>query len=302
MQPWQRKAVLDGLKSFIPLQRPLRAAYRALKPYQTNSDNDACLIADAVNQIKQLHELGYSVEGKSVVEIGTGWKPVLPLIYNMCGAAKITTVDQERLLDAHTFRSAIDFVTSSTSITKGLNGAIKVPHLGSARGHGLELESLLKDYLIDYRAPFRFQDLATNSADLIVSRDVLEHVPEDLLWTIFQESQRILRPGGLLCHTIDVSDHWEHKDKSISKVNFLRYEGPLWGLAGLNPQNFQNRLRRSEYVAMLERVGFRVLMATGAPDQSSMDALRSMELCRRYAELPHEELAVLYTTIIAKAD
>ena len=41
------------------------------------------------------------------------------------------------------------------------------------------------------------------------------------------ESYRLLTPGGLACHYVDNSDRWEHSDKSISQVDFLRFSGSL---------------------------------------------------------------------------
>jgi hypothetical protein len=134
----------------------------------------------------------------------------------------------------------------------------------------------------------------------VVSRGVLEHIPETVLEHIIRHSASVLTPDGYACHTIDLSDHWEHCDKSISRVNFLQYDGLAWKFAGLNPQNFQNRLRRFEYVDLLARNNFKILSASGDPHQGALKALETLPLCVRYRNVPHHELAVMGAQIIAQ--
>ena len=95
-----------------------------------------------------------------------------------------------------------------------------------------------------------------------------------------------------MCHTIDMSDHFEHQDKSISRVNFLQYRPWIWKLACLEPQLFQNRLRRFEYENMLLEEGYEIRLMTGDADADAMAALGRMNVCARYGDVPVEELAM----------
>lgn len=302
MRAWHRKAVRDGLKSLIPFQPALRRLKRALVPYATDPSNDPGLLADVLDQIAALGARGRAVQGSVVVEIGTGWKPILPVAYWLAGAARIISVDQERLLDAHTIGQGVRFVLARreqvAARIAGEGLAERLARLDAAVAGG---QDLLEVMAIDYRAPFDFRRLPDDTADLIVSRDVLEHVPEGILAQLLAESRRILRAGGMHCHTIDMSDHWEHGDKSISRINFLQYEGALWDFACLNPQNYQNRLRRFEYVDLFRKAGLDVLAVSGAPDPRALEAAGRLALCRRYIGVAREELAVLTTTLIARA-
>lgn len=107
MHMWQQKAIKDAAKSFRPFQASLRKIARAIWPYETNKLNDALLFTDIVSQIACLRSLGFDVAGRRVVEIGTGWNPILPLLYVSGAAQAVTTVDQERLLDVHTTKYAL---------------------------------------------------------------------------------------------------------------------------------------------------------------------------------------------------
>lgn len=288
MKAWHVKLLRDNMKMAIPFQDTVRRWKRSLAPYQSNPKNDDGLVRDGKTIVALLERLGIAVRGADVVEIGSGWVPALPLTLREAGARSITTLDQERLMDATTFRHALRLVAKASG---------KAPPADSQARH----EDLLADSGIDYRAPANFTDLPDGCADIIVSRAVLEHVSEPDLRAIARHSMRILRPGGAICHLIDMSDHWEHKDKTISRVNFLRYEQPFWRVTGINPQNYQNRLRAFEYVALFREAGFRGMTVEGEPDADALKALKTLPLCARYRSVAHDELAVLTATIVARA-
>jgi SAM-dependent methyltransferase len=300
MQAWKRKAALDAVKSFIPFQPFLRRVKRTLSPYQTNPKNDSSLLCDGLQQLTALDELSIQLAGAEIIEIGTGWNPVLPLLYSLSGAKKITTVDQERLLDVHLARAALAYIAENV-------GDHNCPHrlamplpVNNLRSDKVTLDAFLGDFRIVYHAPFDFMQLPEGCADLIVSRAVLEHIPVPVLMRIFAHSHRVLRPGGVICHTIDMSDHWEHGDKTISRVNFLKYDGLPWKLTCLNVQNYQNRLRRFEYLSILKENNFEILSATGVPNAAARNDLASARINLRYRDVPVDELAILDTTIIAR--
>lgn len=301
VRKWHRKAVIDGLKSLIPFQNAARRLKRKIFPYETQPDRDRDLVEDARDQLLKLAELGVKIEGATVVEIGTGWNPVLPLMLRVYGAGKVITLDQERLLDGHTVQTGIETLSRMRGLFEdrlaaaGLTARFDVLNVSADTG-----ERALFACNIDYRAPADFRQLSDRIADIIISRDVLEHVPPELLTGIMTASYRILKDDGIICHKIDMTDHWEHLDKSISPVNFLKYDGLAWKLAGLNPQNYQNRLRRFEFVEMARRGGFNVIAATGDPDNRALNALKTMPVISRYATTPHDELAVLHTTLVAR--
>ncbi|HEX3809060.1 MAG TPA: class I SAM-dependent methyltransferase [Rhizomicrobium sp.] len=301
LRPWHVHLATGTIKAALPFQSALRHFWRQAFPYRSNPKNDIGLLVDAARQVQLLHECGFSLRGKIVVEIGTGWLPITPLVYRSAGAASVITIDQERLLDKHTliaaqeyFRQNLPAAVEKFGFDENLLDRQFVPSDPDA-----SLEMSLQDLGIRYLAPFDFNDLPDGSADFIVSRTVLEHISPDLLKMVFSNSRRILREGGALCHSIDMSDHFEHNDKSISRLNFLRYSERVWKITQLNPQFYQNRLRRNEYVSMLQEAGFSVHVVTGSPDMKAKSDLKAMELCSRYADWNPDELAILVSTIVA---
>lgn len=103
-----------------------------------------------------------------------------------------------------------------------------------------------------------------------------------------------------MCHLIDNSDHWQHKDRSLSRVDFLRYrdESLVWRLAQINPQAYQNRLRHSDYRAMFADAGFALLFEAGEPDQTCLSDLRTLPLAPRFASYAREDLAILSSLFV----
>src|SRR5258706_15174055 len=174
-----------------------------------------------------LNRVGAKISGSTVVEIGSGWVPAVPLIFRMAGANKILTIDRERLMDRHTFRHATAIIEEQLEKRATQVGA-SMSLFDRARlpGRGKEtFDDLCRRSGVTYLAPCDFIDMKRAIADFIISRTVLEHIPEEALRDIFRHAAAVIKPGGLMCHMIDMSDHFEHSDKSLSRLDMLRHDG-----------------------------------------------------------------------------
>jgi cyclopropane fatty-acyl-phospholipid synthase-like methyltransferase len=119
----------------------------------------------------------------------------------------------------------------------------------------------LRDFCrIEYFAPVDMQKTSfeSNSFDACVSTNVLEHVPVDVIRGIWEETWRLLKPGGIVSAKIDYSDHYAHTDRSISKLNYLSFSDREWSRYNHNC-HFQNRLRHKHHLELLESRGFEIL-------------------------------------------
>ena len=58
--------------------------------------------------------------------------------------------------------------------------------------------------------------------------------------------------------------------------------------------------RRFEFAEILRESGWEILQMDGEPYPPAMEALKSMKIIPRYANVPHEELAVLWSVVVAK--
>ncbi len=121
-------------------------------------------------------------------------------------------------------------------------------------------KSDLKEFGIQYIAPFNaaFTGFDEKSLGACISTNTLEHIPKDSIFDIFQELFRVLKDGGIVSAIIDYSDHYAHTDKSISLLNYLKYDEKEWEKYN-HKCHFQNRLRHNEYIEIFCNCGFKVI-------------------------------------------
>lgn len=300
---WQIKAVLDSIKALLPFQDRLRRIKRKYFPYQTEPVRDAWTLEQGIQQVLWLRESGFQLRNSVVMEIGTGWQPIIPLIYLLAGSERIYLTDTAVLLDRRLVLNAIDIVLASSSlISDRLSLSPGEIEARLSVDRSANLDTLLERLRMTYLAPYdtRHFQLAEASIDLVFSRAVFEHIPEVTLAAILSESSRLLRPTGMMFHIVDTSDHWEHNDKRISRVNFLRYPDWLFNLTCFNPLNYQNRLRHLDYVRLLENAGFEIVREENEVDPKSLEELKSLKVAAQFERLPKEELAIITTCLLAK--
>lgn len=275
------------VKAIIPFQPQIRRLKRRLQPYTDNADNSNYCVIQGLEQIRLLQAAGVNLEC-DILEYGSGWLPIIPLLFRLAGARRLILTDMEQLMDDHTIERAAEVILENLPAVSTFFGT----------NQRMVRDCLYTVFRPDYLVPWSAHQHPTASVDLIISRAVLEHVSPVALEDTFHEFGRILRPDGHMCHTIDNSDHWEHVDKSISRLDFLRYDGLYWRLACLNRQAFQNRLRHSDYLKLFARHGWTAVVAEGVPDPTSLYDLMKLPLAPQFVHYDHDDLAILTSTFV----
>ncbi|WP_282609562.1 class I SAM-dependent methyltransferase [Pelagibius sp. Alg239-R121] len=122
------------------------------------------------------------------------------------------------------------------------------------------LGDLEAKYAIKYDAPVDMTSTAfdDDSFDICISTNTLEHIPLVTLEAILRELRRVLKSAGIISAQIDYSDHYAHTDRSISKINYLRFSEQAWKRHN-HKFFFQNRLRHSHYRKVFQDAGFEIL-------------------------------------------
>ena len=287
----KRMAVVkSAVKATLPFQPQLRSIKRRMRPYQDNPANSRYALQQGLEQIQLLTQAGVALDS-DVLEYGSGWLPIIPLLFQLAGARRLILTDVEKLMDEHTIARARQVVSENLAQV-------------AAALHQSETaltERLTRPTNFDYLVPWDSSAHPAASVDIVISRAVLEHVPPAAIRQAVGEFDRILRPGGAMCHVIDNSDHWEHKDKTLSRVNFLRYEdGFYWKLACLNVQSFQNRLRHSDYLQLFADYGWTAVLDTGTPDETCLRDLENLPLATPFRGRDHADLAILTSTFVLR--
>lgn len=287
---WQVKLVKNALKSTLPFQSQLRKWKRRISPYQGLQDNNQLALLQGLEQIKLLQNVGANFPG-DVLEVGSGWLPIIPLLFKLAGARRVVLTDVEHLMDGHTVAVAKRTIEHSIDRVSDVLGTPT----------RLLLDRLAEPFAPDYHTPWNSSEFPQSSADLVISRAVFEHIPPNDLANIINDLGRILRPEGLMCHIIDNSDHWEHQDHKISRINFLRFEdGMFWRFACMNRQSYQNRLRHSDYTRLFKKAGWTAVVAAGEPDPRCLEDLCSLPLASQFRSYDRRDLAILTSTFVLR--
>jgi SAM-dependent methyltransferase len=135
--------------------------------------------------------------------------------------------------------------------------------MGLAQGGATaRLEALsAMDWPVDF-AEYDGQHLPMegDSIDLIVSKSVLEHVPGHAVRGLLSEMNRVLRPGGLVVHSVDLRDHMQISgdlETFDDWLDALRYSDRLFQAMFSRRSTFINRLRTPEWRQAIASAGFR---------------------------------------------
>lgn len=131
------------------------------------------------------------------------------------------------------------------------------------------------------------------SVDLIWSHAVLEHIRRRDFDTLLHEMRRILRPGGVSSHTVDLQDHLG------GGLNNLRFPEWLWEADWFARSGFYtNRIGCSEMMLRFKAAGF----AAELRNQRDFPALPMprAKFARAFRDRPEDELCVAGFDVILR--
>lgn len=253
--------------------------------------------------LRYLRDCEFSLSGKTLLEIGAGWYPTLPICFSLTGARRIVTYDLVRHIDSQlAFRMVRALEPHLDSIAEASGTPIEAVRVGyNALLRAKTLGNLLETARVDYRAPAdaRRTDLAPESVDLVYSNSVMEHVPKEAILELMIESARILRPGGLALHNVACNDHYAHVDRGISFVNYLQYDESQWSKWN-NSLQYQNRLRAPEFLDLATQGGLDVIYKQTHVATGSLEALAGFRVAAQFQRFSTEDLATTTVDFVAR--
>jgi SAM-dependent methyltransferase len=279
---WETKALALAVLSVAPFgSRLYRRLQDALGTSRLDVNDDYGYGSKPV-LIRILREHGIDLTRSDVLEIGTGWHGVLPLLLSLTGTRSIATIDLNPWLTAKSLDeslSALHGIADRIEDDLGVPAATTRATLSRMReklADGADVRDVLRGARITYHAPLNLMQTgwADGSFDVAVSTNVLEHVPPDALRQMQVELRRIVRPGGIVLHYVHPGDHFA-ADERISTINFLRYSPLAWRLIGGWRLAYHNRLRCVDYVQLMTNGGFRVESGETRLDRRALDAVRA---------------------------
>jgi hypothetical protein len=243
--------------------------------------------------------------GFTVLELGTGSWPVVPLGLYLCGASEIWSYDLVPALNRETLRRILDLFCKArrTGLLESILPEVKPERLSALEESAGRVDhespvEILRDLQIHLRlGDARSSSLAAQSIDLIFSTVVLEHISPVVLVGLFEEFNRVASTGAVMSHLIGLMDQYSSFDPSITPYNFMKYSDRQWHLFN-TPINPQWRLRTADYREIFEQTGWAVIKEENSSgSQSELNKIRLAEKFKRYST---EDLLVLYSWMVAR--
>lgn len=224
-------------------------------------------LTHADRHIRHSRDFAGGIKGATVLEVGTGWYPAVPLFVWLCGAGSVVTADIRSHVSKDGFLNLMNELRSlarSGELERSL-GAIDPNRLDQfleTDFHARTLAELLDFFSIELVVgDLTHTGLGEATCDLIVSNNTLEHIPPKVLAAVLAKCKLMLKSQGIMSHAIDLSDHFSHLDRSIGDLHFLRYSKRQWAWIDNRIQP-QNRLRINEYRSFFREGGWRILAET----------------------------------------
>lgn len=296
MPHWKLKGVLQGAMARTPggtrlndlLQR-MAGGRRQLDAHIDSKFRDDWLV-----HIRHLRQLGFPLESCTMLEIGSGWLPVMPLCFHLAGVGRCLTYDLHRHLGLDAVRLALGHLERHLqAIAEATERPVDLVRGRYERLIRLDGAALLAAAGIEYHAPADATrtGLPAASVDLVFSNSVLEHVPPSVLQAMMQESARILTPGGLALHNVNCGDHYAYFDRTITQINYLRFSSAQWA-AWNNDILYQNRLRAVDFLDAARACGLEIVLDTHKPRPALLQLIRDgFPVAPEFGRYPAQELA-----------
>ncbi len=269
MKKWILKAIVQKTIASLPFSFRLNYLFQKhiTKAVVLNKDFFEDLLRHSgilLTQHTKFNSTGLSA--KRVLELGTGWHPIVPIAFFLSGAKEIVTVDLRDLIRKENIETLIAWFLryeESGELKKFIpfidQDRLQLLHAIDQNIEHLSVQDILAQLHIKHEiGDITQMNLQANSFDVMSSVNVLEHIYAEYLGEILQTMSELSTKGSFHYHSFGCYDHFYHIDKSISKFNFLQYSQKKWRFIDNDIQP-QNRLRVNQIGDLLRKVGFSVL-------------------------------------------
>lgn len=292
---WKLKFGLQKLISFLPFNDFI---YRKIQYDlgRLNKINIESKLGQADRVLRGLDAINHDLSGNKCVEIGSGWVFTVPYYFLLKGVKSLALYDIDRKID---YKANIKALQQFKEIIVSKENHSKIDQLLQHPNKDGFINAL-NSVNISYNAPKDFTDsgLEENTIDIVYSVTVFEHIPENILAKIINESFRVLKKGGIMAHLIDMGDHFSHTDKNISPINFLKFDEKKFKIIN-NKFLYQNRLRASDFERMFLEKGFKIKYFDPNVNKKSLKAFNKLNIDASFNKYSKEDLCTSSICIIA---
>ena len=300
LSKWKAKAIIQKAISFLPYKENINYFFQryVTKGVLLNEEHFTYKLEHARDHLQFFEELKGGIQGKRVLELGTGWYPIVPIAFFLYDVGEFISIDISSWMNYESQLATIavfqeweeedklkdvlpDIKTENWNILiEILENKEKYPN-STTINQALRFTPYIKDA--------RNSGFETNSFDFICSNNTFEHIYPEILKPILKEFDRIVKSNGAMSHFIDLSDHFAHFDASINIYNFLRFSEQQWRRIDNSIQP-QNRLRWKDYEQIYKELG--ISYTALKVRKGDLALLASVPLSEEYSAYTPEELAL----------
>lgn len=301
---WQIKGLVQKILSHTPsgmlINTYLQQKLGGLRNF--NSTVRSKIVDDWAVFMQHTNELQILIPDKRLMEIGTGWFPVFPLCYYLSGATSCITYDLNRHLDTKMTKQMLKIIGNYTNIIASSSG-LSIDNITERYERVCKLTDIDKlfNYTnIYYNAPCDATktNIESDSIDIVFSNSVLEHVPLQIIIELINESKRVLKKGGIMMHSVNCGDHYAYFDKKITSNNYLKYTDEQWEKWN-NELLYQNRLRPSDFIDLVEQQGFDLVLIKQKPSLPLLDKFNYRDVADKFKKYSIEQLCTTSVDFVA---
>lgn len=304
---WMLKAVVQKMIAFFPQREKINYLFQkyVTRGVELTDTYFGFKLTHAKDHLQYFRQYGQTpLEQATVLELGLGWYPVVPIALYLSGVDRIISIDiqdwmthQSQLTTIQKFREWREkgYLQAYLPQIDEQRWAAMVALTQKSTIPGLEEISQtihLEPRLQDARAT----NFSESSIDYICSNNTFEHIPKAILADILREFKRILKPGGVMSHFVDLSDHFAHFDSNINLYNFLRFSEKQWQRIDNRIQP-QNRLRWRDYLQLYTELDLPVTDQAVRPGDVAL--LGEIPLAGQYQSYSPEELAISHGYLVS---
>jgi hypothetical protein len=251
----------------------------------------------------------FGLDDKTILELGTGWHGVDPVIFHLIGASDIVTVDHHPHLTHDNLKATIKALFENPDLLALIQdmGAApdRISTLKESADRTSSLPELLRCLSVDYRivTSSEYAQLTFEKPiDFFYSESVIHRVPADHLEDLFRVVGNRLGDGAVIFHRTDQSDinAQSHVDTELWALDFLRHREWVYNHFYSSRFNSQNRLRESDFLRLLDASGMSPVYVDSYLLRSDVDKLANFDVAPRFSDKTLDDLAVRHSKMICR--
>jgi hypothetical protein len=311
---WRVKVAIQNVLAVLPGTLGFKAneaCVRLLRGYVDRTDTNRRIEKGISNLALIQRETGMSFVDATVLEVGTGWHGIDLVLFRLAGARHIYTVDHHRHLTLQSIQAHTPEILSRQSLERLSELAPGVMERAAALDWAKwatlseALRQLNVTALVSPSCLTNHLPIPSASIDIFYSDSVLHRIPErDLALLLHDVGQRLLHVGSVCFHRTDQCDinAQSHLDQNLWRLAYLKYPDWFFDRIISGRFNSQNRLRESDFIALLESAGVRILFKDSVIHKEDLERMRTFRVAKRFRGKSLEDLATVRSTLIGRKD